>query len=377
MNLLENLPTAVQNSRIESATNILNQKRAEAESHQEEDLTYPSDGIGRSLFAISSISSLLPEISKFDMSNATESDNMRNAVSTDTLQFGPMSLEEGLLLIKDEILSEEFYGVLAIDTLTATRMNPLHPIIASELSVNWEKEKLRTYDFYVYSGNWKDSDKSDIEDHKNSIATILLEYQSHQQISYVKSTNIVIDRASRNILDRGSISEALSKYALGEYVFIDTSTALRTEDGNSPYVMVPVQILSDGIAYPYYGTSILQQDPEHDALYGRDCSPMGSANIGRNTTDDRNEVTFYSVCTGGNGIDEHGMSTINQSNLQSPMKTEILLQSWQQYAEASIQLSYEILDPLLTYSPPVVSTKADFATTAEWLQHLSTKHIKT
>jgi len=350
-------------------------------SHTNPDLYNPSSSLGKSLYPVDMTHGLSTEIGMWSNSMKDESSVLIDAIGSDTLSFGPVTLSEGLSLIKNEITSGTFYGVVAVNSLTNERINPLHPLIAKEISENWDIYKDQKFNFYIFSGNWRGDPDADLELYTNSIVQLLSEYGERQLISYVSSTLAVVNNDIEiPITSDENVQEILYNYMDGKSIELVDSTLLKLPNGNSPYFIVPVQIVSDGIAYPYYGTSLLQQDirnsedSETEDLWGTDLSPMGSANIGNNTTNPT-ASEFFSVCTGGHGVDDYGMATINQSNLQSPMNSECLSPEWREYVAACLNISYEIFDSLLDSTPQKILTRADFDTIPEWLEHLSTLHL--
>jgi len=337
----------------------------------------PSFSLDRSLFAVELSNALVDESNHWYTTHGHSTESyVLDKIRQNTLQFGPMSLKEGLSLVKDEILSDDFYGILAVNYDTKGRINPLHPLIASELASNWDSYKDELYTFYVFSGTWKNSTQESIDSDMDHIANILAAYSNKQDIIESEATTVIMNEREIQIsLD--NIESIVDEFMNNRDVAINSDSTLLTESRNTPYFLVPIQIISDGLAYPSYGTSMLSRSATN-TVWGTDCSPMGSANIGtlivRNSSSDGLHMT--SVCTGGNGSDTYGMATMNHSNLQSPMNSSCICDGWESYAEASIIVSYEILDSLLTYTPPVVLTRTDFNTTAEWLDHLASKHIQ-
>ena len=103
---------------------------------------------------------LLTSDISFTNHDSYKTDDLFSHLDNDLFSFGPVSLENGLRDILSEVDSEEFYGIIIVDS-DGNKSNPLHPVIAQYLSTIWDDVKDNIYTFYVYSGNWDNSNKRD------------------------------------------------------------------------------------------------------------------------------------------------------------------------------------------------------------------------
>ena len=126
-------------------------------------------------------------------------------------------------------------------------------------------------------------------------------------------------------------------------------------------MLVPQQILNTGVAYPYYGISVTKIN--RGDLEGFHLTPMLSANIGDRLPEESRLIS-NSVCTGQiRKTSLEGTKTLNHSNLTSPLTRSILVNTWESFVVASLQVSIEL------YSSKLVKTeltKEDFKTEQAW-----------
>lgn len=96
------------------------------------------------------------------------------------------------------------------------------------------------------------------------------------------------------------------------------------------------QILTKGVIYPYYGSSIIKVISNYS--YGKSISPMLSCNISKEDDD-----KWGSVCTGQElNYSIKGLRTLNHANLLSPYTVYTIYEGALLYVDIAIQKSLEL-----------------------------------
>jgi hypothetical protein len=114
------------------------------------------------------------------------------------------------------------------------------------------------------------------------------------------------------------------------------------------YLIVPHNLINDGVMYPYYGHSLIVKKSTNNSFYGGHLTPFLSPNIGIGNYDDRATMSegYRSLCTGSvPSYKMEGWRTISHANLLSPyFKNTIKYIFWKAFQEASIEISNEIYE---------------------------------
>ncbi len=319
-----------------------------------------------------------------DGSTTKDTDNLRHSLKTSS--FGPMRLEDAMPILQDLIDDDEFYGVIASEEnrRSSGKINLYHPMVAFHINENWESFKDLEFTYYVYSGEWNGKKYSATDKEKEEMNRKI------EDILSLKSSGSVISKRTTYAMknERGSEIDLNSNnqvtldirrritsnlnfriQATDNFYNPDGSVVTRTLNRNT--YLIPVQILNDGLAYPYYGASICTVEGDH--VRGIHITPMCSANLGSlggSYLSSENSITRVSVCTGSHDARSTiGLKTLNHSNLSSPFWSNNLISGWEEWVLSSLQISKsiysEIIEPIDTNIDENVDDEEDNRTEKE------------
>jgi hypothetical protein len=286
----------------------------------------------------------------------------------------------------------QLYGILLKDSHGF--INPLHPLIAQSLTrkykdPNNEREARRIeekyYKVFVYAYNQDMVSSSTIDLYDNRLNDIFknhifkcLAVLEQTFTSSVKITRVYDVRHSSNY---NRVSEKFaSTFANLTY---DYEEFFEDEQNKFDVNMEPVQVVNNGLVYPYYGI-VGQKYSQNLSIRGYQLSPMLSPNIGRfagmktdNNGIETNSVVAGSICTGNlNKMSEAGWRSLNHANLNSAFFADILNYGSFSFANICIDISLNIYASYLGLEPlnsnlKVKSIPISFATFKEMFKDKS------
>ena len=294
----------------------------------------------------------------------TESRSKDFTNSLNSVSFGPMALEDALPILLDEAEEDTFYGVIAVDN-ESNKTNIFHPMVAMYLVKNWESYKDKVFTYYVFQSDRLIRDTGAIEFYKDRLASLLF-------FKPVETyTQEEIWSSSSQVIDNTVVSSRMGNDKLPQLYITSLGTTVYNvgtpQQSDNTFVFVPQQILNTGIAFPYYGFSAVKTNGDNAKAFN--LCPMLSANIGDYMNNDDNDLSQTNVCTGR--LKKHtleGIRSLNHSNLESPLNSDVLLTGWEQLVNASIETSVELLSSLVDIK--TILTEEDFKTKEAWNLYL-------
>lgn len=248
---------------------------------------------------------------------------------------------------------DKLYGILLSTTPakshTKTKMtfNPLHPVIATELSENSSAVNLDEEIWTLNVFAWKDD--------FNPEQHIPAGYNDTNYITEIANVIAAMSRKSPFVIKNTNIKAAISEnkfvvnYEQKKY-HVSNGKEVKDEHGGKRNWIVPMQILNNGgIAYPYYGSAYTRTG------IAWNLTPMMSANISRPTEGNSGFENGGRICTkSGDSKTIKGVSALNHSNLTSPLNSNCFRRGSLTYAHQAMLASLEILTgKSLTNSPSV------------------------
>lgn len=271
---------------------------------------------------------------------------------------------------------EHLYGMVVLDTKTNKVFNPLHPLVALYLIkykdlFHFEEERF-TAVFYKFAQELIDNPEERNQE-KFDIQREDFDELAHLMFScFVKSlTHYALPTLGSNLSN--VIKSTINGASLEKFLddnstfsnFLDRGIdiALFNPDltfgkDNSIGVLVPNQIYNQGVVFPYYGISYVQNFLDNSSALsyavGKDLTPMLSNNIDSKIFLDRSDESVWTsfdefyvnniqICTGSkNGRTFEGIQTLNHSNANSAFTYSILGNGWVSWVYYCINLSKQI-----------------------------------
>ena len=279
---------------------------------------------------------------------------LQDKILQDTLVIdGPMNLEDCIAIAKNihEDESARLYGIMLINLADKNdRINPLHPLVALELA---KKNDTTLYKMVIYTmpdeytelHMYSDSERID-----ENILTQMALYEQKQDIGIVQQSDGNIDSKLENF-KRGS---ELSRSTVNRISIGGTDNINQDEID----ILVPCQLLVDGLSMPYYGTSLIKYTKSTQSVRGAHVSPMNSCNVGAGESSNIHSDTIImstSVCTGNNQkASIEGWRGMSAANLKSPYHEYMLHKGWFTYVQKCIDASLDVYNTLFDFVEPVI-----------------------
>ncbi|RKX85189.1 MAG: hypothetical protein DRP57_04295 [Spirochaetes bacterium] len=276
------------------------------------------------------------------MENETVSSNIADSIRDD-LEISKVgnfdiSIEDALEMVGNlkRDIGTKFYGVLlSTEGITKSRtiINPLHPIIASNILESDIDTTEKSWSVAIYS--WKDNAGiferfpylTNGKDYIPEIVSVLASIKK-PSIYVTENSNFSVEMSNGAFVL--AYEEVKKKKNSGEVV----------SSGEGVHYIVPGQIINvSGIAYPYYGVIY--------STGGRawNLCPMHGANIDHPAHAPRNTIENGSkICTSSGEVNTKiGISSLNHCNVTSPLNTYILREGAMAYASQCMDTSIELL----------------------------------
>jgi hypothetical protein len=239
-------------------------------------------------------------------------------------------------LLKQLSEDDNIYGVILQGKEGHYAINPLHPIIAFLITADLlpypDEGKLHIFE-------WKYSEKGYIKnkmDNQNHVDHYIDDYQKFFGLSPdIIKENITINQTAA--IDSADISSIISQPFV-EHLNAVIKITKKTENTGAlskvNSLVIPHQLVADGVFSPFYGLSIIKR-PTHDSDYVKGCSlsPMTSGNINQvhNHREGESYASFYdsafdgNVCTGSRSPSvPSGWFTLSKVNLNSMHYSDII-----------------------------------------------------
>ncbi len=310
----------------------------------------------------------------YELNNKYKNDDdgrhMEAIKTNDEITSVTLPFIDAIKMIIDISSDELFYGALFEEN--GEMYNPLHPLIAKNIIENLNKYSSDEITVHIFTLKKPMGGKNDevCQTFNEEIINILSFSENTTYIEKDTSTITINDSkvaiTRDNMYDiRGEIRKCLN-YCHRVIIGGGKTVSMNSKE-NDHNIVVPLQLVTFGIAFPYYGTLLLKTN-DSDGVLGYDISPMVSANISKCNT----------VCTGNlNKLSISGWRSLNHCNLKSPYRKNILRENYEEYITESIKVSVELLstlvDDAVEATEPVgclVDIDNDF------LKNLSEKHLK-
>jgi hypothetical protein len=283
-----------------------------------------------------------------DITSKLDGDDFLNNILRTSVEIeGQYSFADAINIIANVKIQmgDEFYGALLIEPNKQYTFNPLHHLVAVEYLKH--RDDNDTFNVFIFSNS--NVDKFNLEDNakeraKNNIINQLGMYAIR---GIVKSRRI-IDESRQSFIDNVLEND---KHVLKTKI---SYSAERNDNGDEIYV-VPQQLLTSGLAIPYYGTTLYKVTTNSSgdrSSYGSHITPMLGVNTasgwsGRKV-DHAKDITFDSVCTGNEvSTTIKGILTHNHSNLSSPYFSNCVMEGWHELSQEAINTSLMIYKDLL------------------------------
>jgi len=212
----------------------------------------------------------------------------------------------------------KFYGMTI--SFDGKKMNPLHPMIASMITAG-EIHIPETFTIIVYpymDTQYLNEDYS--EEYSRDIIELITRVREEQHLPTISH------RASNNL------ESDTNGFLLND----SYSVSFREEGSNVPYALIPVQLATNGITYPYYG--LIESRRADGAYSSRNLFPCLSGNVdtimdGRGNTcvGDLSNSMFASLYVLAN------------MNIQSLYYQEVVTDAVYDFVHASITVSSAFL----------------------------------
>lgn len=271
---------------------------------------------------------------------------------------GTYTMEHSIEIIRDvyEASKDSFYGCLLKSNSTGQYINPLHPLIA-QAQVCSDKVMAGTFKIIIYS---IDKEKFNVYEEERAIKRV--DYTSDVnnhipagQLFSKKYDTLFYDSIISNI---GTIVEEedfhtrassiiptndpfVVKYQTKDYDRDGNETTEAVGDDN--FYLIPIQLINNGMAFPYYGTVEIRQPINSTYARGMQLSPMQSCNVGMQHIDSNGVSMFGSVCTGSlSNNSNNGRKSLNHANLSSPFFRDVLTVGALRYAQIANQVSLSL-----------------------------------
>lgn len=267
---------------------------------------------------------------------------LKNVTDKIIMLDGEFTFEEALAIGEQWIsaLGQHFYGMMLRngDTL----FNPYHPITAVVASTEPFTKKYKIV-IYPYS----DREHYDL----TSLSALIPSEKVTPMITNLLTAltgEIAQERKSfvtLNILDRfanASFAQISGYFAPIQYTASRASTEGR-DLSKKECMLTTHQVLANGVAAPYYGTSLLLRDNARTHCKGLHLGMCRSVNISSNYKDYYDTVTLGSVCVGStDGYSDQSLATLNHANLGSPHQRFSIAPGITHYIDQCVYFSRQI-----------------------------------
>ncbi|MEA3280210.1 MAG: hypothetical protein U9Q38_06395 [Thermodesulfobacteriota bacterium] len=220
--------------------------------------------------------------------------------------------------------SPDFYGIMI--TFDDIRLNPLHPIVAANIA-NGVISIPRVFNAVVYTGQFMEDGSPSATDE-----ALLLRILARIQVTEVAaaaSSSCVAD------YDREAFANRAVARTLQYDYNLHTSHAPAT-------VVIPVQLLSTGLTYPYYG--IVESVYNEERGYrSRNIAPCLSGNIEAAVAGD--EDAYHSTCCGSLSPAHYpSLKVLNDMNIHSLYYEDLVAYDVADYIATCIKVGAAILE---------------------------------
>lgn len=252
-----------------------------------------------------------------------------------------------------------FYG--AILRNGSSFINPLHPLAAlGGLEYHLHASTKYTLHIYCYKNRASidklyGTENANIESMKANLQNIIKAYSSEPVATAIcTEKKINLTGYTLNVSFR-------NKVKFTDYWQLSNSGA------GYEYYLSAQQILTRGIFFPYYGTSLIRKTKEGRGE-GMTLSPFLAVNIGSPSNPElagMEPSKFTGICTGSQPSHTlEGIRSLTHANMSSPMNRNTLLSGFLAYADICINLSLEFYGKAgiiedYTPIPTDYSTKVD------------------
>lgn len=257
-----------------------------------------------------------------------------------------------------EALGRNFAGALLVRG--SEILNPLHPLIALGIvdNVNWNTDDMKLV-IYTYD-NRRDEFEAMLNDNAESDEE-LAELDEDEVVAEPEAI-VSKERIEANVANLVRLFTVKEDNTLIKTRLVDI---LHNEEGrsdrytqvyqrsvhknmigvSSEFVVVPMQLLTNGIVAPYYGTAVIGrnhgQDPKGISL----SSAFMGVNLGKTLEIESGKIKLTNICTGSLPKQSlEGIRGIGHCNLSSPLNRETIGVGALDYADACIAKSLALYE---------------------------------
>lgn len=255
-----------------------------------------------------------------------------NVVTVNT----PVTYREALNIISQYIAKagKHFYGAV-LRANNGYLYNPVHPLTA----IAAIKEKVifdQSFKLILYF--YKDRDAVDIEYLADYVSQSVIQEHLQELLKLSNSEGKSTSYCTSVTEDPKQPFTLLADYR--NKIKFNNFKNIHNSSSNSEYYLIAHQVLTKGVYYPYYGSSVISKGK--NSSQGMPLSPFLAVNIGGpNRSGIKHDAqTWHGVCTGNQPqATMQGLSTLSHCNLKSPMNSNSILSGATIYADACINLA--------------------------------------